>query len=112
MFLPSENGYDLHFCTKKYEANNFIHTWNRWNLGKDVLLMLNEHRKLPLELSVEKILARFNQKSCIKKDLLRTKSELEEVKKEKQTIVERNERQRLQLRESMLEMEHVLEKGL
>ena len=60
VFIPNENGYDLHFCTKTYQDHKFVHTWNRWNLGVDVLRMLIQHRRLPLELDVEKILTRFS----------------------------------------------------
>ena len=84
----------MHFCTKKYQDHKFVHTWNRWNLGVDVLRMLNEHRRLPLELDAETILARLKQKSGYKEDLLKTQKNLAEVTEKKDKIVKVNEKQR------------------
>ena len=59
-----------------------------------MLRMLNEHRRLPLELDAETILARLKQKSGYKKDLLKTQKNLAEVTEKKDKIVKVNEKQR------------------
>ena len=48
IFLKSTDGYDLHFSTRKYEMGEFLHTWYRWNLGQDMLYLLNRFARLPL----------------------------------------------------------------
>ena len=60
LFLQVEDGYDLHFCTKKYDMGSYLHTWYRWNLGFDFLLMLNKFSRLPLELPIDKLIQSLN----------------------------------------------------
>ena len=43
---------------------SYLHTWYRWSLGNDFLLMLNKFSRLPLELPIDKLI----QSLCLKKD--------------------------------------------
>ena len=53
----------------------YQHTWYRWNLGYDFLLMLNKFSRLPLELPIEKLILSLNQKKDYKADKVAAESE-------------------------------------
>ena len=55
-FLKFGDGYELHFCTVKHEKGVTINSWYRWYIGQDFLYMLNKYGRLPLEMTVEKLI--------------------------------------------------------
>ena len=55
-FLKCGDGYELHFCTVKHEKGTTINSWYRWYIGQDFLYLLNKYGRLPLEMSVEKLI--------------------------------------------------------
>ena len=64
--MKSGDGYELHFCTVKREKNMNVHLWYRWFLNKDFLKTLRDFGRLPLEMSVDKLMYNMKERDDFK----------------------------------------------
>ena len=70
---------------------SYLHTWYRWNLGNDFLLMLNKFGRLPLELPIDKLINSLNLKKDFKADVFLAKVQNDLVMRVKDEKIRRLE---------------------
>ena len=64
--MKCEDGYELHFCTKRRDKGSTIVSWYRWNLGPDFFKTLKTYGRLPLDMDVEKLMDTMKQRDDYK----------------------------------------------
>ena len=68
-FLKSSDGYELHFCTVTQKKGTILNSWYRWYLGPDFFKMLRKYGRLPLEMSIEKIMDNMKERDALQRQL-------------------------------------------
>jgi hypothetical protein len=69
IWLKCEDGYELHFCTKRREKGSIVVSWHRWNLASDFFNTLKTYGRLPLDMNVEELMETMKQRDDFEQKL-------------------------------------------
>ena len=63
--MKGGDGYELHFCIVRREKGTTVNSWYRWFLGKDFFKTLRNYGRLPLEMSVDKLMDNMKERDNV-----------------------------------------------